>query len=779
MEVDYKTLLVNINLYICADPKTYLVNICRMKRFVNYLIKLRWIIIGAVVILTAFLGFQIRNISINSNILSTLPDNDPTGHLYKRIGAQYGGNDIGMIVLETDNVFQFDVLNHIREITDSLKVMEGISTVTSLTNILDIKSSDWGIEIGNLVDEYNLPHDPQELDSLRNYVFSKDMYKGTIVSEDGTATVVMFTLLPDVDRQKIASEIKAFIGDLSLPETVYYGGLPFMINDITDMLLSDMLWLIPVSFLIIALILFISFRSFRGMILPLLTAGITVIWTLGIMAWAGKQITIVTNFMPVVLLALGSAYTIHVLNSINLNSGKNKREALVHAMSSVMVPVILAAVTTGIGFISFVFGAYLTMIKEFGIFSALGILIALLLSLFFVPAIISALSIYKKRAVENRAERDKPMYRYILIPLINLLFKQPRRVLITWGILLLLSIGGIFMIKTSVNITEYFKKDNPTRVAENLMQKKFGGSLPVFVEFKGDMQDPEVLKMMKKTQDFMREDPNISSAQSVADLVAQMNDAMGEGNRIPDDKAKIQQLWFLLDGQDVMKQLVSDDLDRGIIQSKFASIRTSDIDEFTSKMNRYISENQSDDYTISFTGIPPLYVKLNDSLVKSQYSSLVIAIVMVLLITAVIMRSLSRGVYATIPIVASILLLLGFMGVTGLPLDIATVMVGSIALGIGIDYSIHVITGFHAHLNHHGSTEKAIEETILNKGKAIITNVVSVAAGFLVLVFAQLVPIQNFGLLISISMIGSGLGALTLLPAILLLAHRRRSRSVS
>jgi predicted RND superfamily exporter protein len=114
-----------------------------------------------------------------------------------------------------------------------------------------------------------------------------------------------------------------------------------------------------------------------------------------------------------------------------------------------------------------------------------------------------------------------------------------------------------------------------------------------------------------------------------------------------------------------------------------------------------------------------------------------------------------------------------------LPLDIATVMVGSIALGIGIDYSIHVITGFHAHLNHHGSTEKAIEETILNKGKAIITNVVSVAAGFLVLVFAQLVPIQNFGLLISISMIGSGLGALTLLPAILLLAHRRRSRSVS
>jgi predicted RND superfamily exporter protein len=130
-------------------------------------------------------------------------------------------------------------------------------------------------------------------------------------------------------------------------------------------------------------------------------------------------------------------------------------------------------------------------------------------------------------------------------------------------------------------------------------------------------------------------------------------------------------------------------------------------------------------------------------------------------------------VYATIPIIATVLLLLGFMGFTGIPLDIATVLVGSIALGIGIDYSIHVITGFNTFLNHHEDTEKALELTILTRGKAVIINVVSVAAGFLVLLFAQLMPIQNFGLLIATSMIASGMGALTLLPAILILAHRK------
>jgi len=141
------------------------------------------------------------------------------------------------------------------------------------------------------------------------------------------------------------------------------------------------------------------------------------------------------------------------------------------------------------------------------------------------------------------------------------LFNHPKYTLAAWGVLLLLSVGGMFLITTSVNMNEYLKKDNPTRVSEDIMQNKFGGSQPVFVVFKGDMQSPEVLKMMIKTEDYMEQDPDISTTQSVADLVQEMNDVMGEGKRIPDEQDKIEQLWFLLDGQDIMPQLVSDDLD--------------------------------------------------------------------------------------------------------------------------------------------------------------------------------------------------------------------------
>jgi len=745
-----------------------------MEKLTRIIIKLKWIIVASVLALTIFFGYQTKFLTINSDILSSLPDDDPAAALYKNIGTQFGGNDMGMIVLETDNVFKPEVLQHIKQITDSLKYTQGVSTVTSITNILDIKSTIEGIEIGKLVDEYNLPNKQTQLDSLKNYVFSKEMYKGAIVSEDGTASVVMFTLLPDADKQAVAKEIKSKIENLNLPEKLYFGGLPMMMNDISDLILADIVWLLPIVFVIIALILLLSFKSFRGVLLPLLTAGIAVIWTIGIMVVTGYELTIISNIIPVVLLAVGSAYTIHVLNSINQSKEKDRKQALIKALTYIIVPVILAAVTTAIGFVSFVFGAYLTMIKDFGIFTAVGTLIALLLSIFFVPALISAFSMYRKKIETDQAERENILTHKILQPLVNLLFKHPKYSLTAWGIILGLSISGMFFIKTSVNMADYFKKDNPTRISEDVMQKKFGGSLPVFVVFEGDMQSPEVLKMMIKTEHFMKNDPNIDMTQSVADLVEQMNDAMGEGKMIPDDKAKIEQLWFLLDGQDVMSQLVSEDLDKGIIQSRFASVDSKNINEFTSKMNKFIQENKSENIKIELTGMPSVYVKLNDSLIQSQFSSLILALVMVLLIVGLMLRSISKGVYATIPIIATIMILFGFMGITGIPLDIATVLVGSIALGIGIDYSIHIITGFNFHLKETEDAEKAIEKTILSSGKAVIINVISVAAGFLVLIFSQIVPLQNFGILVAISMFGSGIGALTLLPIILILANRKR-----
>lgn len=744
-----------------------------MKRFAESIVKYRWAVIATVLALTMFFGYQLKNIHINSDIISSLPDDDPAAKLYKEIGTQFGGNDMGIVVLESQNVFSTQVLEHVNQVTDSIKYTNGVSTVTSLINVLDIKSNEEGIEIGKLIDENNLPKEESVLDSLRNYIYSKEMYKGAIVSDDGTSTAIIFTLLPEANKQQVAKDIKNKIEKLNLPETLYFGGLPMMMNDINDLIIADLMWLIPIVFVVIMLVLFISFRSISGVVIPLLVAGLSVIWTLGLLSFLGYEITIISNIIPVVLLAVGSAYAIHVINSINHTINDDPKHALIKALTYVIIPVILAAVTTSIGFVSFVFGSYLTMIKDFGIFTAIGVLFALLLSVFFVPAIIYLFSGTNENKSQTKNNSDNIITNKILMPLIEFLFKHPKYIFSAWVLIILLSVGGMFMIKTSVNMADYFKKDNPTRVSEDIMQKKFGGSLPIFVVFEGDIQSPEVLKKMIKTQHFMKEDPNVSVTQSVADLIEQMNDAMGEGKIIPDEKAKIEQLWFLLDGQDVMPQLVNNDLTKGIIQSKFANVESDKIQEFNNKMLKYIEQNSSDDCKITLTGMPSVYVRLNNSLINSQFSSLILAILMVLLIVGLIFKSLSQGIYATTSVISTVLVLFGFMGFAGIPLDIATVLVGSIALGIGIDYSIHIISGFNEHLKETGNAELAIQETILRSGRAVIINILSVSAGFLVLIFSQIVPLQNFGILVAISMIGSGFGALTLLPLILILANRK------
>jgi len=750
-----------------------------MNKFAQGIVKLKWLIIVIVIGLTTFLGYQIKDLKIDSDIISSLPDDDPAALLYKNIGKEFGGNDMGMVIIETDDIFNKNVIEYVKQITNTLQTSDGISTVTSLTNVLDIKGSEWGIEIGTLLDEYELPETQEELNALKERVFSKDMYKGTLVSEDGTSTLIMFTLLDGADKQAVAKNIKEKITELNIPEKLYFGGLPFMMNDIADLIVADIIKLLPITFFLITFILFLAFRSTRGVLMPMLTAALSVIWVLGTMVLFGYELSMISNITPIILLAVGSAYTIHVINRINTTYDKNREFALIKALAYITVPVILAALTTMIGFVSFVFGAYLDIIRDFGVFTALGVIFALLLSIFFVPAVISAFSMYKSafRMAQNSKRKETLLSKIILSPLNKLLHQHPKYILSIWGVVMLVSFFGVFLVEREVNMAEYFKKGNPTRVTEDIMQEKFGGSQPVFVVFQGDIQSPEVLQMMIKTENYMKEFSAIDRTQSIADLVEEMNDVMGEGKKIPDNRSKIENLWFLLDGQDIMPQLVSDDLDRAIIQSKFASTDSKTLSEFVVYMNDFVASNSTEECIIEVTGMPSVYSQLDKSLINSQMSSLGIAILMVLLIVGAVLRSPAKGIFATIPIIATIIILFGFMGVTGIPLDIATVLVASVALGIGIDYSIHVITHFNHVYKQTDKLDKAMEETIMVSGKAIVINVMSVAAGFLVLMFSEMVPLQNFGILVAMSMIGSGFGALTLLPAILNIYYRNKEKS--
>jgi hypothetical protein len=294
----------------------------------------------------------------------------------------------------------------------------------------------------------------------------------------------------------------------------------------------------------------------------------------------------------------------------------------------------------------------------------------------------------------------------------------------------------------------------------------------------------------------MKTSPEVTHAQSVADLIERMNDVMGEGEKIPADKLKIQQLWFLLEGQDVMSQLVNYDLDEGMVSATFSRGGLEEMKKFTRDMDDYIDGNfntkepsrdnnpdrvppdSASTINIDYTGLPSLYLNIDRSLLNSQAQSILYAIILVFLMVALILRSLRLGAYAIVPILVTLTVLFGFMGLTGIPLDIATVLVGSVSIGIGVDYAIHMITHLDYEMKKGQELGGAIRHAVRISGRAICINVLAVALGFLVLVLSNLVPLQRFGILVAVTMIISGSAAITLLPALLIKGDVFRKRRI-
>lgn len=931
-----------------------------MNRFAQGIIKYRVLIIITTILLTIFFGVGLTQIRINSDILTYLKPNDPVVKLFNRVGDDYSGNFLVMVGIETDDVFSLKSLELIKNLSEAYKGVDGVKSVISLTDVLDIRKSEGMLEVGRLIDKDNIPQSPEELGNLKKYALSKELYRGRVVSEDGRITLIICRVTHDVNRAEVARQIKSITESKSSDVKVYYSGIPVQISDLQDAILKDVIRLVPLVSVVIIFILVISFHSLRGVLLPLTGVFISTMWALGLMGWLKVSLSLISNIMPVVLIAIGSAYGIHFVSKYEedkLTDGDGKKITS-KALSEVGLPIALAGVTTLIGFLSF-FGSYLTAITEFGVFTAIGVGFALIISITFLPAITSFLEVKKTKAIKNHTIKSKIMPRISRAVIKHKLFI----LVIVIGISIF-SILGFPLIHRSVDLLEYFPKHSDTRLSEELMRKNFGGSLPIQIIVKGDIRDPYTLKKIHKLEKFINSLPYISNTQSIAGLISEMNDVMNGRFCVPDTKEGVANLWFFIESESIVEQMVNKDSTEALVQAQIATENTREvlknvraIDQYIKQLNasltvisisepnmwkKYndtlfediaesiyydtISRNSNmeiskdfikksvikaskmkNDFVIadSFkedlfqffrnesqlilpseesiktiidstidlvkkgeikrdvfvsllrgamgsshidegslemtaealfekakeaygnakvdhimsqimpifppelrenrdfinnvkgdlwlineqklvvqtadggekiqfeaiqSGMPTVYELIDKSLLKNQLQSLILAISLVLIILSVQFRSIKIGFISTTPIIFTVLVNFGIMAYLHIPLDIATLMVAGISIGIGIDYAIHFTNRFRLELGRNSDETKAIMKTIETTGKAIIINALSVALGFSILLFAQLNPIRQFGWMIAVTMIISSLSAITYLPSIILVS---------
>src|SRR5690554_3044517 len=182
-----------------------------MKKLAKQIIEKNRLVIALTILITLFLGFFLGNLRINPDILSYFPKNDPDVQLLNYLGKEYGGNSLAMIVLEAGDVFTTETIGLIHELTTQLQLEPGVAYVTSLTNTLDIKTDEYGFEIGRLVDTANLPRDPEALAALKEYTLSKEMFRNNLVTEDATATLIICRLETNSDQVATCRRLKKIV----------------------------------------------------------------------------------------------------------------------------------------------------------------------------------------------------------------------------------------------------------------------------------------------------------------------------------------------------------------------------------------------------------------------------------------------------------------------------------------------------------------------------------------------------------------------------------------
>lgn len=578
-----------------------------MKAFSEFVVRYRWPIIVFVLGVTAVSLFLAKGLSINSDVVTYLPQNDPYVIAFNEVGRKFGGNYLAIIGLEANDVFTYDVLVTVQKITEVLEGLEGISHVTSLTNILDFREIEGGLEVGKLIEEGKIPRDSTELQRLREYTLSKDMYRGALVSGDGRLTLIIARLKDTADRpalaQRMRREVRQIVGDRY---RIYFAGMPFQIDFISSLIFQNMLRLTPITGLLILLILFLSFRSVRGVLLPFATVLISSAWAFGFMAAMGYQISIISGITPVLILAVGSAYGIHMANRYyeEIHKLPNPPVATGRALQEVGIPIAMAGLTTLIGFLSLL-TSNLSIVKEFGIVTGAGIVFAFFIATTFLPASLAQMppDVGNRSKEEGENKRDNAVTR-AMDRLGAFVLKYEKPILMSSGAILIFALLGIPRITREVNMLEYFKPESEIRVAEDIMEEKFGGSIPAQLHIKGDIKNPATLKLMRDIERRLEAIPYVNDPQSVADLICEMNRVMNGRYTIPETPEGVGNLWFMLEGQKILDQMITPDNREAQIQAKLGTVNTQKVLHIVEEIDAYLETLPDTLVTIAVTDIP-------------------------------------------------------------------------------------------------------------------------------------------------------------------------------
>ncbi len=735
-------------------------------------------IVVVVLVLTAFFGYWARSVNVTTNIKDFFPAEHPQVLTYEAVEKVFGSAEFIMVAVNGPDIFQQGTLTRIQQMTSDLEKLDGVTRVRSITNIEEVRGSEWGIEVAALID--HIPTEADELASLRARVLSDPMYAGSIISADGTAALLVTEVDPEADSISVAAMVQGLVKDFEGPETLYVTGTPVLNDVLARSMVADLRVLFPIVLLLVAAVLFLHFRDIKGVLLPFGTVIISVVWTIGLMGLLGKQLSPLNAVMPVILVSLGNAYGIYVIDRYRdeLAGGLPSATAVKQTLLSVGVAVIMAGATTIAGFASNITSS-ITQMRDFGIFTGFGVLVALVISLVFIPALLVITGNGGKRRqapmVSDKACKVGILDRGLDKVAHLVVNRSVQVLLVAMGFAVVFAVG-VPRISTDSNFFNFFHEESQPRQAYDFVRDKFSGSESVEIIIHGDIQDPAVLQAMQQLQDEIEATGLVGKPQSVVNLLARTNQALNDGDPamevLPTGRELVAQYLLLLEmnSEGLLDKFLTIDYQQARIQALVKDSSATGTEMLFSQIDKAAAKHFGHlDVEVTQTGIIVLMDTMSKMIIQGQIYSLIFSLIVVFFIVRFLLGSWEGSLLSLLLIALAVLANFGLMGWGNIALDIVTVLISSIGIGVGVDYSIHIYSRYQEGRRKGLDREAALVGAITTTGRAIVCNAGAVVLGFVILLFSSFPPLRYFGSLVTATMLVASVGSLTILPALVTL----------
>ncbi len=690
--------------------------------------------------------------------------------------------------------------------------------VTSISNTDDIYGSEEGLTIEKIFEV--IPGTPGEMKSLRRRVLENDLFRNSFFSEDGRRTGIFVELAMDEDDSEILYSTyialeRIFEGNPGIDKH-YIAGFPIVAATLRTVIDQDTQRFFPFVALLAVFFLWLTFRRPSGVAVPMLVVGFSILFTLAIMVVFEVPLNTITSALPVFLISIGVADGIHMFSEYRENriEGLPREKAVCLMLDKLALPVTMTSITTAVGFLSLTVSD-IVPIFTFGIFVAVGTLLAMVLSLIFIPALLMVLPEKVSASQEGSGTDENLSSGVHQVNFMDRLFQKSLDVMTAWVLrnarpvllaalaICVISIYGLSQVKVESSLESYFQADAPLVIANRAMEKMSGSrTINIVITKTGEEEpwkNPDNLKVVEEFQEFLANEPKVKRTLSLVDLIKRISYAFNENrkefNRLPNGfefleseeifeengQTEKRTVKRKISGRDLIAQYLvlyensGGDVLSDVVDSEYLNLNlavtissnsTTEEEKLLQSIEDYAVRQFPQGFSMTSSGMVPINVATSNEVVTSQIRSLSGSILAVFLMLALIFRSVSRGLMGMIPLVFTVLFNFGVMGFFGVHLDIGTALVSSIVIGIGVDYSIHYLSSMFHELAVGTELHDAISNTVRRSGKAITSNAVTVGFGFLALSVSEFLPLVTLSWMIWLTLNISALATMILIPAL-------------